>query len=91
MEYLIGIIVALVGGLFYFVNKSSEAVAENKISETKGRDRELAEQQAEIEQALKDLEDGIVKMNQKREKEKAVYRNRTLKERADEARNRYKK
>ena len=91
MEYLIGIIVALVGGIFYYANKSDKALADKCIAETKGRDRELAERQAEVEQAIKDLDDGIQKMNEERKAQANKYESKTLKERADEARNRYKK
>jgi len=91
MEYLISIIVALLGGLFYFKNKADQVSANERIAETKGRDRELAERQADIEQAIKDLDDGIRKMNEEREAERQREKNMTLKERAEAAKNRYKK
>lgn len=91
MEYLVGIIVALLGGLFYFKNKADQAGANERIAEIKGRDRELAERQADVEQAIKDLDDGIRKMNEKKKSEDKNYKNMTLKERAEAAKNRYKK
>ena len=91
MEYLIALIVALFGGIFYFKTKADKAETKSKISENKGRDRELAEQQAFIEQAILDLDKGIEKMNKERHTEKNEYVSKTLKERAEEAKNRYKK
>lgn len=91
MEYLIGIIVALFAGVLYFKGKADKAAAGSRIIQTKSRDRELAERQTEVEQAIKDLDDGIRKMNEQKAKEEKSHKNMTLKERADAARNRYKK
>ena len=41
MEYLIGLIVLLFGGLFFYKKKADDASTEAKLAETKGRDKEL--------------------------------------------------
>lgn len=91
MEYLIGIIVALIGGVFYFKGKADKADAGSRISLTKGRDIELADQQSIVEQAILDLEEGIKALDEKRKHQKKVHKTKTLKERAEEANDRYKK
>lgn len=88
MDYLIGIILALVGGLLYFKGKADKAAAGSKIANTKGRDQELSERQEEIEKAIQELDAGIKKMKENKEKQ---HKYRSLKERAEEAKNRYKK
>lgn len=91
MEYLVGLVIALVCGVFFYKNKADSAEVETNLAETKGRDRELAEQEALIQQAIKDLDDGILTIKKdKLEKDKS-RKHLTLKERADEAKNRYKK
>ena len=91
MEYLIGIIVALIGGLLFYRDKAKTSQTNEKIANTKGRDRELAEQESLVIQAIKDLDDGIRRETEKRKKEAEKRKNMTLKERADAAKKRYNK
>lgn len=82
---LIGIIVALFAGLFFYKNKADKAKVDAKLSETKGRDAALKESQEEIESAIETLDKGIDKMKAEQEAEarKRAEDNLSLKERAD--------
>lgn len=91
MEYLIGIIVALLGGVFFYRNKAKNNRVDAILAETKGTDRELAEQESLVIQAIKDIDDGIRKEKEKRKAQADKRKNMTLKERADEAKKRYNK
>jgi hypothetical protein len=64
VEYVIGVIVALIGGLLFYRNKAKEAEVDSKLAETKGRDRELKVVHNEINQAIKDIDRGIDKIKQ---------------------------
>lgn len=85
MEYLLGIIGLLIGGLFYFKSKSDKASSDAKIAETKGKDQQLEATQEEVEAAIAELDKGIKKVQEQREAEarKAAEDNMSLKERAD--------
>lgn len=83
MEYIIGLILALVGGLLFYKRKSEKAEIDSKLSETKGKDSILKENQADVEKAISDLDAGIEKMKAEREAQRIKDENMTLKERAD--------
>jgi len=91
MEYLIGLLVAALGGVFYFKKKADEAVVEAKLAETKGRDAELKKRQEDVRVAISEIDDSLKKIKAKREADRVKLDNMTLKERADLARGRYKK
>lgn len=85
MELVIGLIVALFGGLVFFKKKADKAAVDSKLAETRGRDAALREQQEELEAAIRTLDEGIATMKKKREAEtrKREFDNLSLKERAD--------
>jgi len=83
MEYIIGIIFALVGGLLFYRNKAKKAQVDAKLAKTKGRDAHLKIVQDEVRQAIDDLDQGIAKMKEKRDSEKESNKNLSDKQRAD--------
>ncbi len=91
MEYLIGIIVALLGGLLFYKKKADKNAVDSKLAETKGRDAELQVSQEEVAEAIKELDKGIKQMAKEKAKADKDRKNMTLKERADEARKRFDK
>lgn len=91
MEYLVGTLVALLGGLLFYRNKAKNSDVEAKLANTKGQDQVLKIREEEIEEAIKSIDEGISKMKADKLAEKQRRDNLTLKERAEEAKNRYKK
>lgn len=83
MEYIIGLILALVGGLLFYKNKSEKSETDSKLGETRGRDKELAITQKDVQDAIKSIDGGIEKMHQDREAQRQADENLSLKERAD--------
>lgn len=83
MEYIIGLILALVGGLFFYKNKADKASVDGKLAETRGRDKELELSQEELEKQIAELDKGIEKMKADREAKKIKEDNMTLAERRE--------
>lgn len=83
MEILIGIIVALLGGLFHFKNKADKAAVKAKLAKTEGRDEELKLEKGEIEGLIAEIDKNIEKMNKEREEKKNKEDNLTLAERRE--------
>lgn len=83
MEYIIGLVLALLGGLLFYKNKSDKASTDAKLGETRGRDKELAINQKDIQNAIDGLDAGIEKMKAEREAQRLADENLSLKERAD--------
>lgn len=90
MEYIIGIIVALIGGVFYFKNKADSATVDSKLAKTKGRDIELENHRKIVAEAIKEIDENIEKAKAQRKQEKNNLKNMSLKERAEAAKKRYK-
>ncbi len=86
MEYLIGVLVALLGGIFYYKKKADDAIVDSKLAETKGKDEVLKQRQEELKSAIKEIDDNIKKMNENREVEKKKNDNLTLAELRDKIR-----
>lgn len=84
MEIIIGILAAILGGMFLHSRNASKVAAKQR--ETEIRDQALKEQQEAVQGAIKALDEGIEKA--KRDKElldaKNARRNLTLKERAEQ-------
>jgi len=78
MEYLIGLLVAALGGIFYYKKKAGDAVVEAKLAEAKGRDAELKQQAKEVTAAIKEIDESLAKIKAKREAEKKKNDNLTL-------------
>ena len=81
MEYLIGLIAALGGAVLYFYNKSIKNKADAIQGEAIGKDKVLKEEQDEVKKAIGDLDKGIEKLREERDKE--VKEDISLEERAD--------
>lgn len=83
MEYIIGLLVALLGGLFYYKRKYDDAAVEGRLAKRKGQDKVLAEEQKDVEDAIKIIDEAVEKLREKRKADREKDRNLTLKERAD--------
>lgn len=92
LKWAFGIIVALLGAVFFLNKKREEAEIEKKLIETKVKDQALAEQQVLVDQAIQTLDDGIAEMQRKKELEdrKRAEDKLSLKERADRLRQQQK-
>ena len=84
MEYIIGLLVALIGAVFFFKNKADKAKLDALLSETRGRDKELQEQQKDVENAIDEIDAGIKKLKQDRKKERDARAKKSREERAEE-------
>lgn len=91
MEYLVGLVLALLGGIFYFKGKADKAAVGARIAVTKAKDEALAEEEKLVEEAIQALNEAIITTEEKRKAELKKRKSMTLKERAEEAKNRYKK
>lgn len=86
MEYLLGLLVAVLGGLFYFKNKSDKAESEVRLGETKIKDAKLETEQVNVQEQVKAIDEGIERMKQERLAERERRKNMSLKELAEEIR-----
>lgn len=82
MEYILGIIAALIGGLFFYKKKADKVAIDAKLSESKGRDRELREQELDLKDAIAEIDANLEKI--RKEREAKNNRTKTLKEIRDE-------
>jgi len=83
MEYIIGLILMLVGGVFFYKNKSEKAETDSKLAEIRGKDSQLSVNQKDVQDTIKSLDDGIAKLQAEREAKRQRDKNMTLKERAE--------
>lgn len=81
MEYLIGLLVALLGGVFYFKTKADNAAIESKLAHTKGRDKELEMTENELKAAIEEIDKNVDKIVKERAEAKVKNDNMTLAER----------
>ena len=81
MEIIAGIIVALLGGLFFFKKKADKAAVDSKLAETRGRDQELEISENELEAAIAEIDENLTKIKEERDKRRNEDRNMTLAER----------
>jgi len=84
MEYIVGLLIAAVGAAFYYKNKSDKAGVNAILAETRGKDSELAKDQKEVEDSIKDLDDGINKLKKERVEKRKEREGLTRAQRADE-------
>ncbi len=84
MDYLLGIIVALVGAVFYFKKQSDKNKADAIIGETKGQDKVLKENQDKAQRTVDEANSSIKEITQEREKQRKEYEAKTRSERADD-------
>ena len=82
MEYLLGIIAVLGGGVFYLWRQLQQSKADASLAETKGKDSILERDQKEIDEQIEKLDEGIKKMNEDRKKRQEEEKNLSLAERA---------
>lgn len=91
MEYIIGILVALLGGVIYFKKKASDAAVDAKLARTKGKDEELEVTAEELARQIVEIDKNIEKARKERKERTKAERRMTLKERRDRIRKGIKK
>lgn len=91
MEIIIGIIMALVGGLFFYKKKADKAAVDGKLAKTKGQDQELELKQEDLERMIAEIDDNIKALEVKKKADKNKRKNMTLAERRDAIRKGKKK
>jgi len=80
MEMLIGLLIAALGGLFYFKNRADKAEINSKLAETKGKDSELKKEELRLKDAIAEIDNNIAKAKEDRDKILAARKNKTLQE-----------
>lgn len=83
MEYLVGLLVAALGGIFYFKNKADEASVDAKLAQIKGKDEELKKQQEEVGKVIGFLDEQIKQAKSAAEIKSKKRTFMTLKERKE--------
>ena len=85
MELIIGLIVALFGGLIFYKKKADKAAVDTKLAKTRGQDIALKEQQDEVKAAIETLDKGIEAMKKEKEAKDLKRKNKymSLKERKE--------
>jgi Tfp pilus assembly protein PilN len=91
MEYLIGIIVLLVGGFIYQKSKTKEAQTEALIADTKGQDKQLVIKENEIKQEISAVDARLEEIKKIREQQVRIQDEMSLADRAKAARNKFQK
>lgn len=81
MEILIGIIVALLGGVFYFKNKADEKSVESKLAAIKGQDKELEITEEELKAQIAEMDNNIKRIRKERKESKKNIKDLSLAER----------
>lgn len=84
MEILL-LILGLLGFGVYQMKKRKEAEIDSKLSEIKGKDSILANDQKEIESEINQIDERLKQITEKRKKQLQAEDNLTLEERADKA------
>lgn len=82
-KYLVGLIALLSGVLFFVLRLLQRSKVDAVVAETKGRDQELKKQQLTLQEAVKQIDQGIEQAKAEREAQRIKDENMTLKERAD--------
>lgn len=91
MEFIVGILVALLGAVFYFKKKAGDASVEAKLARTRGQDKELELTAEELKRQIDEIDDGIEQARKEREERRLAEKRMTLKERRDRIRKGIKK
>jgi phage shock protein A len=71
MEYVVGLIVMLVGGLLYTMSLLRQKTIESSLAENKGRDKELVDQQLKVENSISKIDKQIEEIKKQKEEIKA--------------------
>jgi len=91
MEYIIGLIIILLGGIFHFKKKADNTAIDAKLAKTKGKDEALAQEQFDLEAAIKEIDDNLEKVRKDKEEANKKRKNLTLVEIRDQIRKGLKK
>ena len=91
MEYLIGLIAALIGGIFFYKKKADKNAIDAKLAETKGKDSALIDEAKEVRLAIEEIDKNLKKIKEEREVERKKRKYMTLKERAELAKKKFQK
>jgi len=83
MEIIIGIIVALFGGLIFYKKKADKSAVDAKLGETKGKDAVLEEAAAELKAQIAEIDNNLEKIRKDKEAERVKSKNLTLAERRE--------
>jgi len=83
MEYILGLGGLLVGAVVVLWRKLQEEKVKSTMAETKGKDSVLKVVQSDIENSIKDLDNGIDEMKKKRQERLESQSELSLKERED--------
>lgn len=92
MEILVGVIVALIGLLFYKNGELKKAKVASILGNVKGQDKQLVKDQELIMSAVNEIDERIKAITAQKEaevKERQRQESLTLKQRAEEARKKF--
>lgn len=88
MEYIIGVILALLGGLFFYKKKADKAAVDSKLAEAKGKDSILEGEQFDLKEEIKKIDERLELIRKEREaSNKENTKNLSLKEIRDRIKN----
>lgn len=80
MEYVVGLIAALVAGLLYYRGQAIKSKIDSSLAENRGRDKELVQQENEVKKAISEIDAQIEEIKKQR---KEIRQELTEQERAD--------
>lgn len=82
MEYIIALVVGLLGFGYYQFDKRKKAEVEAKLAAAKAKDAELKKRQDVVDNEIQKIDNKIVDLKRKQAQKVASRKNLTLKERA---------
>ena len=91
MEYIVGLLLAALGGVFYFKGKADKAAVDAKLANLKGRDTELKKKEEELNEMINIVDEGLKLVEEKKEEAKKKRKHMSLKERRDLSNKRFGK
>jgi hypothetical protein len=94
MEYVVGLVVLVLGGLLYSSNRKNQRLAvDNKLSEVKGKDSVLSKESLKVKNEIDKIDHRLeeLKLEREAELERERLDSMSLAERAKEARKRFGK
>jgi hypothetical protein len=83
MEYLVGIIIVLIGLYLYQSSKRKDAEASALIADTKGQDKQLELKSNEIKEEINSIDQRLDEIKKQRELQLKVADKMTMEERAE--------
>jgi len=86
MDILIALLIAALGGVFYFKKKADESAIDAKLGKTKGQDLELKKEQMTLKEAIKQIDENIKKLRES----KTSQKDKTLAEVKEDLKNKLK-